>query len=81
PIVFASDGFLQATGYSREEIIGKSVFMLHGPNTEREVITKVREHLREGKEGHFEILNYRKDGSTFNKDVHLSPVRNFEGEV
>jgi len=81
PIVFASDGFLQATGYSREEIIGKSVFMLHGPNTEREVITKVREHLREGREGHFEILNYRKDGSTFNKDVHLSPVRNFQGEV
>jgi len=29
-------------------------------------------------EGHFEIVNYRKDGSHFKKELHLSPVRNFE---
>eukprot|EP00288_Rhodomonas_lens_P005709 CAMPEP_0177736442 /NCGR_PEP_ID=MMETSP0484_2-20121128/25337_1 /TAXON_ID=354590 /ORGANISM="Rhodomonas lens, Strain RHODO" /LENGTH=733 /DNA_ID=CAMNT_0019250123 /DNA_START=197 /DNA_END=2399 /DNA_ORIENTATION=+ len=81
PIVFASDGFLQATGYTREELIGQSPTILHGPETCRDTIAKVWQHLAEGREGHFELVNYRKDGSTFKKELHLSPVRNFEGET
>jgi len=81
PIVFASDGFLQATGYTREEITGKSPTVLHGPQTDKEVIKEVWRHLGEGLEGRFEVTNHRKDGSFFKKTLHLSPVRNQEGAV
>ena len=81
PIVFASDGFLQATGYTREAITGKSPTVLHGPQTDQAVIKEVWRHLREGLEGRFEVTNHRKDGSYFKKHLHLSPVRNQEGAV
>ena len=81
PIVFASDGFLQATGYTREEITGKSPTVLHGPQTDQAVIKEVWRHLREGLEGRFEVTNHRKDCSYFKKHLHLSPVRNQEGAV
>jgi PAS domain S-box-containing protein len=81
PIVFASDGFLQATGYAREDVIGKSPRMLHGPMSDQSTIDKVWECISSGTEGHFEIVNHRKDGSHFTKELHLSPVRNFEGET
>lgn len=71
PIVFASDGFLQATGYSREEITGKSPTVLHGPQTDQAVIKEVWRHLSEGLEGRFEVTNHRKDGSYFKKHLHL----------
>mmetsp|Transcript_39754 Transcript_39754/g.97700 ORF Transcript_39754/g.97700 Transcript_39754/m.97700 type:complete len:355 (+) Transcript_39754:808-1872(+) len=80
-IVFASDGFLQAVGYTREEIIGRSPWMLHGPLTDQNTIAEVQRCITEGREGHFEILNYRKDGTTFTKELHLSPVQDVEGNT
>ena len=74
-------GFLQATGYAREDVIGKSPRMLHGPMSDQSTIDKVWECISSGTEGHFEIVNHRKDGSHFTKELHLSPVRNFEGET
>ena len=81
PIVFASDGFCQASGYTREEITGKSPTVLHGPQTDQSVIKEVWRHLAEGLEGRFEVTNHRKDHSFFKKTLHLSPVRNQEGDV
>jgi len=81
PIVFASDGFCQAVGYTREEIIGKPPWVLHGPDTDKDTIAAISKCLSEGKEGHFEILNYRKDGTTFLKELHLSPVQDLQGKT
>jgi PAS domain S-box-containing protein len=81
PIVFANRAFLEMTGYTREEIIGRNCRFLQGPDTDPETIQGVRDAIREQRELATEILNYRKDGSTFWNALFVSPVYGKAGEI
>jgi len=81
PLVYVNPGFEQLTGYAREEILGQSCRFLQGPATDPEVAEQLRRALRDGLPIRVEILNYRKDGTTFWNDVSLFPVRNDAGEL
>lgn len=65
PIIFSNRAFLEMTGYSSEEIIGTNCRFLQGPETDRAVVQSIREAIDERVDISTEILNYRKDGSTF----------------
>lgn len=62
-ILYVNHRFQINTGYTAEEVIGKTPRILQGPKTERVVLDKLKKDLKEGK--HFEgfTINYRKDGS------------------
>jgi len=79
PILFASDGFLSSTGYTRSEVVGRNPRFLHGPGTDPASIEMVRHCLAESVEGSVEMVNYRKDGSCLRKILHLRPVRGHGG--
>ena len=81
PIVFANDAFLSLTGYSREELTGRNCRLLQGPETSREAVADIRSAIDEGRDLHVDILNYRKDGSTFWNSLYISPVRSAAGEI
>ena len=81
PIVFANQAFLQMTGYSREEIVGTNCRFLQGPETDRASVDAVRQALREEREIAIEILNYRKNGSTFWNALFISPVHDDAGRL
>jgi PAS domain S-box-containing protein len=74
PIVFASQGFLKMSGYSKEEVVGKNGRIFQGPRTNRRSVLEIREAIREERTVHINILNYRKDGSPFWMLFHLCPV-------
>nr|AML77325.1 putative LOV domain-containing protein [Torreya nucifera] len=74
PIVYASEGFLKMTGYSREEVLGRNSRFLQGPETDRRTVLEIREAIRQEKSCQVSILNYRKDGTTFWNFFHLAPV-------
>ncbi|EOA24125.1 hypothetical protein CARUB_v10017359mg [Capsella rubella] len=74
PIVFASLGFLQMTGYSREEVIGRNGKFFQGPKTNRRSIMEIREAIREERSVQVSLLNYRKSGSPFWMLFHMTPV-------
>nr|AML76706.1 putative LOV domain-containing protein [Actaea racemosa] len=74
PIVFASNGFLKMSGYSRNEVIGKNGRMFQGVKTNRRSVMEIREAIREERSTQINILNYRKDGTPFWMLFHLSPV-------
>jgi PAS domain-containing protein len=38
PIIFANDAFLRRTGYARGDIIGRSMRVLHGPDTDQATV-------------------------------------------
>jgi PAS domain S-box-containing protein len=81
PIVFANEAFQILTGYARNEIIGFNCRFLQGPDTDRGQIDLVRQAIETGISIDVDLLNYRKDGTTFWNALYLSPVRNDQGDV
>jgi PAS domain S-box-containing protein len=81
PIVFCNEAFQTLSGYDRSEIIGRNCRFLQGPDTDREQVAKVRRAIDAQTDIAVDLLNYRKDGSTFWNALYLSPVRNDAGKV
>lgn len=81
PIIFANPAFLRMTGYSEKELIGNNCRFLQGPATDRVTIAAVREAIAAEREIATEILNYKKDGSTFWNALFISPVYDKNGKV
>ena len=74
-IIYVNHAFTDMTGYSPEEVIGRSPGVLQGPNTERAVLDKLAEQMRSGELFHGETVNYRKDGSEFILEWIVTPVK------
>jgi PAS domain S-box-containing protein len=69
--VYASEGFCSFTKYTKEEIEGRNCRFLQGPGTDKEDVKKVREAIEGKKDVSLQLLNYRKDGSTFINQVSV----------
>ncbi|AWN45458.1 hybrid sensor histidine kinase/response regulator [Methylobacterium terrae] len=81
PIIFANQAFRAMTGYAPEELVGRNCRFLQGPETDRETVAEVRRAIAAREEIATEILNYRKNGSTFWNALFISPVYDPTGEL
>ena len=81
PIIFVNDAFLKLTGYAREDLMGKNCRFLQGPGTNRDDVTKIRNAIARRESLEIDLLNYRKDGSTFWNRLLVSPVFNRAGKL
>ncbi|NQX93549.1 MAG: PAS domain-containing protein [Erythrobacter sp.] len=81
PIVFANRAFRRLTGYSEEETLGRNCRFLQGPDTDPEPVARIREAIANEDVVVVELLNYRKNGTTFWNALHLGPIYNDRGEL
>lgn len=81
PIVFANEAFQRLSGYARDEILGRNCRFLQGPSSQPEATQKIRDALAAQHPVNVDILNYRKDGTTFWNALYISPVRGEDGQV
>lgn len=73
-IVYANPAFERMTGWSREEIVGRSPRILQGPKTDLRIFSHLKEELRSGKIWEGQTINYRKDGSEFWMEWSIVPL-------
>nr|AML77182.1 putative LOV domain-containing protein [Pseudoneochloris marina] len=81
PIVFASDAFLEMTGYARHEVLGRNCRFLQGEHTDPRAVQEIRNAISEGIECSVRILNYRKNGAAFWNMFSLAPMADVDGTV
>lgn len=78
-ILYVNESFEWMTGYSREEVLGQTPRILQGPQTDQDLLRKVRESLLKWQPIRVEVVNYRKDGSEFLVDLSLFPIIGEQG--
>eukprot|EP00899_Mesostigma_viride_P008593 jgi/Mesvir1/17735/Mv05592-RA.1 len=80
PIIFASDGFYEMTGYEAEEVIGRNCRFLQGAETNRFKLAKVRQAVNDRVPCTVRLLNYKKNGTPFWNLLTISPIH-LDGSV
>lgn len=80
-IVYVNPAFCDMTGWSRDEVIGRTPAILQGKETDRNVTDRLRRALEAGRDFEGRTINYRKDGRRFHIEWRTSPVKNEKGEV
>lgn len=80
-IEFASQGVLAMTGYLPEEVIGKSPKIFQGENTSKEKRNIIREAISAQQPFEAVILNYRKNGETYDCHIRSFPIFNTKGKL
>ncbi|MBO0860256.1 MAG: PAS domain S-box protein [Chloracidobacterium sp.] len=80
-IIYVNSAFTKMTGFSRKDVIGKTLHILQGPKTDCSVIRRLCQDCLAGEVFHGEAINYRKDRSEIYLEWTAGPVRNECGEV
>jgi PAS domain S-box-containing protein len=80
-ILSANGAFVSITGFSEAEILGRPCNFVQGPLTDPQTRAAIRLALKDATEFSGEILNYRKDGTTFWNELTISPAVNEQGQL
>jgi PAS domain S-box-containing protein len=78
-IVYVNDAFTKMTGYSSEEVIGKTRRILQGPKSDKLELKRLGESIRKWQSFEATIINYKKNGEEFWNNFTLTPVANEKG--
>ena len=79
--ISVNPAFEAMTGYTQQETVGQPCSILQGPKTSTETVLKMRRALDSGQSFFGELLNYRKDGSTFWNELSINPVFATDGQL
>ena len=81
PLIYVNPAFERLTGYDATEILGRNCRFLQGEERQQPGCQRIREAIAHGEAVVTILRNFRKDGSPFWNELHLSPVRNARGQV
>ncbi len=81
PIVACNQAFIDLTGYSTQEILGRNCRFLAGPDTEPWLTEAITSGVAERRPVMVEILNYKKDGTPFRNAVVVAPIFDDDDEL
>ncbi|HEY9708848.1 MAG TPA: PAS domain S-box protein, partial [Oculatellaceae cyanobacterium] len=78
-IVYVNPAFTRMTGYTLEDVIGKTPRILQGEKTDRTALDRIRAALQNWQSVRVDMVNYRKDGSQFWVELSIVPVADEKG--
>ena len=80
-IEYVNEAFARNSGYSREEVLGRSPRLLQSGKTPRATYESLWATLRRGEVWRGEFINRRKDGSEYIEAALISPIKGPDGTV
>jgi PAS domain S-box-containing protein len=78
-IVYVNEAFTKMTGYTSEEVLGKSPRLLQGPKTDPQELKRISQALRLWQPCEATVINYKKNGEEFWLNFSVTPVANEKG--
>lgn len=78
-ILYVNDAFCKMTGYTKEEVIGKSPRILQGELSDKNELAKLRKALENWQSHEIEIINYTKSGEPFWVNFSVVPIADETG--
>ena len=80
-LLYVNPAFEQMTGYTREEVIGNNPRLLKSGKHERPFYQELWDTLQQGKSWAGHIINKKKDGTLYEEDGTISPVKDASGRI
>lgn len=80
-IAYGNKAMEKISGYSIEELIGKSPGMLQGPLTDYDEVDRMNAAISKHEPVETEVINYHKNGQPYYVSISIVPIRNKDGEV
>ena len=80
-ITYANEAFKLLTGYTREEVIGKSPRILQGSATDKATLDRLSTAMKSGNIFEGKAINYKKDGTAFIMHWKVMPLKSDNQEI
>ncbi len=80
-IVYVNPAFQRQTGYTADEVLGRSPRLLQGPRTDQRQLDRLRRALDAGEPFTGETVNYRKNGEPYDLEWHVTALRDAAGGI
>jgi PAS domain S-box-containing protein len=80
-ILYVNPAFERMTGWTAEQIVGKSPRLLQGEKTDHSVFEGMRKALRRGDRWEGQAINYRRDGTEFVMEWSITPLKDATGRT
>jgi len=81
PIIFANDAFLRRSGYSRGQVLGRSMRMLEGPDTDQATVARVLASVARKEAVSAELLLYTSRGEPYWVEAEMVPFAGDQGAI
>ena len=80
-LIYVNPAFERITGYTADEVIGKSPSFYNGTHTEVENAMRNRSKANDGIGVAVEIMSYRKDRTAYLKEADIQSIRDSAGNI
>ena len=80
-ILFANKAFCSMTGYTPEEVLGKTPNFLNSGKHDAAFFRELWKTILAGEVWQGEIINRRKDGTLYHEEITITPIRGADGEI
>lgn len=80
-IAYVNSAFERITGFSRQEVIGRTPRILQGPKTQRSELDRIRRAVKTHSPVRAELINYTKSGQEYWLELDIVPLLNDAGVV